>query len=53
MNGSTRGGVSSYIFSRYYYGVPGKTYRVKVTFICIIDGDGETQPHTSGRIMAN
>lgn len=52
LSGQTGSNVGSYTFSRYYYGVPGEVYRVKVTFYCSIDGEAEHKSYTSGRIEA-
>lgn len=53
LNGKTAADVASYTFSKYFNGVAGETYRVQVTFMCIIDGSSETKNYTSGRITAN
>ena len=34
LSGQTGSGVVSYTYSRYFFGVPGETYRVNVTFYC-------------------
>ena len=52
LNGSTASGVVNYTFSRYFYGVPGETYQVQVTFISVINGGAETKSHTSSIITA-
>lgn len=52
LNGQTGSNVGSYTFSRYFYGVPGEVYRVKVVFVCSIDGELEHKTYTSGRIKA-
>ena len=53
LNGSTGRYLTTYTFSRYFNGVAGETYRVNVTFTCVINDDGETQSYTSGAIEAN
>lgn len=53
LSGKTISGFASYTFSKYFYGVAGETYRVKVVFICSIDGGVETKNYTSGSITAN
>ncbi len=50
--GETGTNVGSYTYSIYFNGKPGETYRVKVTFICDMDGGYETKTYTSGRITA-
>lgn len=52
LDGQTGSNVGSYTFSRYFYGMPGEVYRVKVTFYCSIDGEAEFKSYTSGRIEA-
>lgn len=52
LDGQTGSNVGSYTFSRYFYGMPGEVYRVKVTFTCVIDGEVEHKSYTSGRIEA-
>lgn len=52
LNGETGRNMLSYTFGRYFNGVAGETYRVKVTFICIKGGGYETKNFTSGRIKA-
>lgn len=53
LEGSTARYVTNYTFSRFFNGVAGETYRVQVTFICLIGDDGENQAFTSGVIKAN
>lgn len=53
LSGKTISGFASYTFSKYFYGVAGETYRVKVTFVCVIDGGLESKSYTSGSITAN
>lgn len=50
--GQTGSGFASYTFNRNFIGVPGETYRVKVTFICTMNNGSETKTHTSGRVTA-
>ena len=50
LNGQTGSNVASYAFGRYFYGVSGETYRVNVTFTCILNGGGETKAYTSASI---
>lgn len=52
LNGSTGRYLTTYTFSRYFNGVAGETYRVNVTFTCVINDDLETQSYTSGAITA-
>ena len=52
LSGQTGTNVSSYTFGRYFQGVSGETYRIQVTFTCIIGTSGETKSYTSGRITA-
>lgn len=52
LDGQTARNVGSYTFSRYFYGMPGEVYRVKVMFVCSIDGELEFKSYTSGRIEA-
>ena len=52
-NGSYGYGVSSYSFSRTFYGVAGEKYRVEATFFCVKDGCAEHKTYTSGSIVAN
>lgn len=51
-DGETGSNVGSYTFSKYFYGIPGETYHVVVTFTCVMNGGGETKSYTSGRITA-
>lgn len=52
-NGSYGYGVSSYSFSRTFYGVAGEKYRVEATFTCSKGGTFESKSYTSGSIVAN
>ncbi len=52
LSGQTGSNVASYTFGRYFQGVAGETYRVKVTFLCVINNSSETKSYTSGRITA-
>ena len=52
-NGKTASNVSSYTFGKYFYGIAGETYRVKATFLCVMNGGAETKAYTSARITAN
>lgn len=52
LSGATATNTTSYSFAKYFNGVSGETYRVKVTFICTLNGDSETKNYTSGRITA-
>ena len=52
-NGSYGYGVSSYSFSRTFYGVAGEKYRVEATFSCVKNGTMESKNYTSGSIVAN
>ena len=52
LSGQTGANVASYTFGRYFQGVAGETYRIQVTFMCIIGTSGETKSYTSGRITA-
>ena len=53
LSGQTGSGVVSYTYSRYFFGVPGETYRVNVTFVCSMNGGLETKSVTSGIVTAN
>ena len=52
LSGQTGTNVASYTFGRYFQGVAGETYRIQVTFLCIINNSTETKSYTSGRITA-
>lgn len=52
-NGQTGSNVAAYSFGRYFYGVPGETYRLNVTFLCVLNGGVETKAYTSGSITLN
>lgn len=51
-SGQTGTNVASYTFGRYFQGVAGETYRIQVTFLCVINNSSETKSYTSGRITA-
>ena len=52
LSGQTGSNVASYSFGRYFQGVAGETYRVVVTFVCVIDNSMESKAYTSGRVTA-
>lgn len=52
LNGETGTNVGSYTYSVYFNGKPKETYRVKVTFVCVMNGGYENKSYTSGRITA-
>lgn len=52
INGSMGTNLTTYTFSHYFYGVPGESYCVQVTFLCTINNASETRPYTSGIITA-
>lgn len=52
LSGSMGTNITNYTFSRYFNGVAGETYRVKVIFLCTINNATETQAYTSGQITA-
>lgn len=52
LSGQTGTNVASYSFGRYFQGVAGETYRIQVTFLCIIGTGYETKSYTSGRVTA-
>ena len=53
-SGSYGYGVTSYSFSRTFYGIAGEKYRVEATFLSTkSDATSETKTHTSGSIVAN
>ena len=52
LSGQTGSNVASYTFGRYFQGVAGETYRIQVTFLCIIGTGYETKSYTSGKITA-
>jgi len=52
-SGSYGYGVSSYSFSRTFYGVAGEKYRVEASFLCSKNGGVETKSYTSGSIVAD
>ena len=52
LSGQTGTNVASYTFGRYFQGVAGETYRVKVTFCCTIGTSSEYKSYTSGTVTA-
>ena len=50
LSGQTGSNVASYAFGRYFYGVPGETYRLNVTFYCAMNGGSEFKSYTSASI---
>ena len=52
LSGQTGTNVASYTFGRYFQGVAGETYRIQVTFVCVIGTGMEFKSYTSGRITA-
>ena len=52
LSGQTGTNVASYTFGRYFQGVAGETYRIQVTFLCIIGTGYETKSYTSGKVTA-
>ncbi len=52
LSGQTGSNVASYTFGRYFQGVAGETYRIQVTFCCIINNSSEYKSYTSGKITA-
>ena len=50
LSGKTASNVTSYTFSKYFYGIEGESYRVKATFISTINGSSEFKTITSGTI---
>lgn len=50
LDGQTGSNVAAYTFGRYFYGVPGETYRLNVTFFCLLNGGCEHKTYTSGSI---
>ena len=52
LSGQTGSNVASYTFGRYFQGVAGETYRVKVTFVCSIGTGMEHKSYTSGTVTA-
>ena len=52
LSGQTGTNVASYAFGRYFQGVAGETYRIQVTFFCMIGTVTEFKSYTSGRITA-
>ena len=53
LSGQTGTNVASYCFGRVFQGVPGETYRIQVTFYCLIGTGSEHKSYTSGRVTAN
>lgn len=47
LKGETGANVASYMFSRTFQGIPGDTYRVQVTFFCMMNGGAEHKHYTS------
>ncbi len=52
ISGQSGSNVASYTFGRYFQGVAGETYKIQVTFCCIINNSSEFKSYTSGRITA-
>lgn len=52
LSGQTGSNVASYTFGRFFQGVAGETYRIQVTFCCIINNSSEYKAYTSGSITA-
>ena len=52
LSGQTGTNVASYCFGRYFQGVAGETYRIQVTFVCVINNGMESKSYTSGSITA-
>lgn len=52
LDGETGSNMGSYTFSKGFYGIPGETYHVVVTFVCVMNGGAEHKTYTSGRITA-
>lgn len=52
LSGETGTNVGSYSFSRYFFGVPGKKYRVQVIFFCQKGTGSEHKNYTSPSIIA-
>lgn len=52
LSGQTGTNVASYCFGRYFQGVAGETYRIQVTFYCLIGTGSEFKSYTSGRVTA-
>lgn len=50
LDGQTGSNTAAYAFGRYFYGVSGETYRVNVTFLCVLNGGAETKSYTSASI---
>ena len=50
LNGQTGSNVAAYAFGRYFYGVSGETYRLNVTFFCVLNGGFEHKTYTSASI---
>lgn len=53
LSGQTGTNVTSYTYARIFQGVEGETYRVQVTFMCVIGTSAETKSYTSGNITAD
>lgn len=52
LSGQTGTNVASYTFGRFFQGVAGETYRIQVTFVCVIGSGMEHKSYTSGSITA-
>ena len=52
LSGQTGSNVASYTFGRFFQGVAGETYRIQVTFVCVIGSGMEHKSYTSGSITA-
>ena len=50
LDGQTGSNTAAYAFGRYFYGVSGETYRVNVTFVCVLNGGMEFKSYTSASI---
>lgn len=50
LDGQTGSNTAAYAFGRYFYGVSGETYRVNVTFVCVLNGGMESKSYTSASI---
>ena len=47
LSGQTGTNVASYTFGRYFQGVAGETYRIQVTFVCVIGTGMEHKSYSS------
>lgn len=52
LSGQAGTNVASYTFGRYFQGVAGETYRIQVSFLCVINNTSEIKSYTSGRVTA-